>query len=178
LVLAPSYTEVHPDHRAIAQATLAVAEAFAVKRIEGKAKRIDFDLAFYEVGQPLRPNHLIDIGSVYELKRQAMLCFASQLAQKPYARVIEALNVYRTYTLDQAHSHAEAYVYLKREELAQKAHDVWRLLSITDRPADSLAARRSVFRSFFQAVLRSLSYRCLLRRLILRLSGLRLVISQ
>jgi LmbE family N-acetylglucosaminyl deacetylase len=85
LVLAPSYTEVHPDHRAIAQATLAVAEAFAVKRIEDKAKRIDFDLAFYEVGQPLRPNHLIDIGSVYELKRQAMLCFASQLAQKPYA---------------------------------------------------------------------------------------------
>lgn len=144
LVLAPSYTEVHPDHRAIAQATLAVAEAFAVKRNEDDEKYIDFDLAFYEVGQPLRPNYLIDIGSVYELKRQAMLCFASQLEQKPYARVIEALNVYRTYTLDQAHSHAEAYVYLKREELAQRAHDIWRHLSITDHPADPLVGRAQV----------------------------------
>ena len=128
LVLAPSFTEVHPDHRAIAQAVLSVAEA----------TQASFDIAFYEVGQPLRPNCLLDIGSVYALKRQGMHCFSSQLSQRPYARVIEALNTYRTYTLDASISHAEAFFYLSRNQITSGLHDVWRWLASTDSRADPL----------------------------------------
>jgi LmbE family N-acetylglucosaminyl deacetylase/glycosyltransferase involved in cell wall biosynthesis len=138
LVFAPAFTEVHPDHRAIAQSVLAVAEKVAISSITNESVIQAFEVAFYEVGQTLRPNCLIDVGSVYEIKRKAMKCFSSQLCERSYSRVIEALNVYRTYTLESTQTHAEAFVYIAKEELEQRSHEVWRIMSITDRSADSL----------------------------------------
>lgn len=108
LVYAPSPWEVHPDHR---QAALLATEA--VRRVTGSVR-----LAFYEIGAPLRPNLLLDIGPVLETKARAMQCFASQLAQQDYARQLTALNQYRTYSLPHAVAAAEAFLLLEAAELA------------------------------------------------------------
>lgn len=95
-LLAPSPFEIHPDHRAVCLAAIEAAEDSAAQ------------LGFYEVGQPLLPNRLIDITAVLERKRAAMACFASQLAIQQYDDHVQALNRYRAYTLGDAVSHAEA----------------------------------------------------------------------
>jgi LmbE family N-acetylglucosaminyl deacetylase len=93
VVFAPSPWEVHPDHRAAAWAALNAVNALHLA--QGTAPV----LAFYEVGAPLRPNHLVDISDVAEAKRQAMATFESQLAQQRYDVHIAALNTFRTYTV-------------------------------------------------------------------------------
>ncbi len=98
LVYAPSLHEVHPDHWAVGMAAVE-----AVRRCGHGVK-----LAMYEVGVPLRPNVLLDIGDVLERKLAAMACFKSQLAQQPYDRQILALNRFRTYTLRDVEA-AEAF---------------------------------------------------------------------
>ena len=96
-VLAPSPFEIHPDHRAVC---LAAIEACRIAPAR---------LGFYEVGQALMPNCLVDISAVLARKQRAMQCFASQLALQDYGEHITALNRYRAYTLGPAVSHAEAY---------------------------------------------------------------------
>ena len=130
LVYAPSPWEVHPDHR---QASLLAAEA--VRRL-GYPLR----LAFYEVGVPLAPNLLLDISAVSTVKAQAMHCFASQLAQQDYARHIEALNHYRSYTLPHDVQSAEAFHVLSAADL-HHAHQLG-VLPIRSRPLDRQEAMR------------------------------------
>lgn len=101
-VLAPSLYEVHPDHRGVA---LAAAQAFAAAFYEDSDAR----LAFYEVGQPLPANTLVDLTAVLARKQAAIDCFPSQLVQQPYGEQLLALNRYRSYTLGPAVTHAEAY---------------------------------------------------------------------
>ena len=103
VVLAPSYTEIHPDHAASGQA---VCDALRLWSFQDCAPPT---LLLYEVGAPLLPNFLLDISSVWTLKRQAMQCFESQLKLQNYAKHIEGLNTYRTYTLKTKATHAEAY---------------------------------------------------------------------
>lgn len=96
-LLAPSPFEVHPDHLAVCQAaTEAAAE-------------VDARLVYYEVGQALMANLMVDITRVLPRKQAAMRCFASQLAQQDYGEHITALNRYRSYTLGPGVTHAEAY---------------------------------------------------------------------
>lgn len=99
LVLAPSPWEVHPDHRATCQ--------LAVEAVNKAAKPVR--LGFYEVGVPLRPNCLCDITAWVPTKRQAMHCFASQMALQDYGEQVLALNRYRSYTLGLGVTHAEAF---------------------------------------------------------------------
>ena len=108
LVYAPSPWEVHPDHR---QACLLAQEA--VVRAEEAVR-----LAFYEVGVPLRPNTLLDISAHWEAKKAAMRCFGSQLVRQDYARHMEALNIYRTYTLAAQVQAAEAYWVVTAADIA------------------------------------------------------------
>jgi len=89
VLLAPSPWEVHPVHRAAAQAAID-----AIGQLGGRATLVQ-----YEVGAPLLPNALLDITPVWERKQQAMACFESQLAMQHYDRHVNALNVFRTYTL-------------------------------------------------------------------------------
>lgn len=111
LVYCPSPWEVHPDHR---QACLLAQEA---------ALRVGWPvrLAFYEVGVPLRPNVLLDLSNHWENKKAAMRCFNSQLARQDYARHIEALNTYRTYTLPEQVQAAEAYWVVTAADIASGA---------------------------------------------------------
>lgn len=110
-VLVPSPFEVHVDHRAVC---LAAIDAVADLQAQGRAAR----LVFYEVGQPLIPNALIDITPVVDQKARAVACFASQLALQAYGDQVAGLNRQRSYTLGPAVSHAEALWLVSPQELA------------------------------------------------------------
>lgn len=112
VVLVPSLWEIHPDHLAIAHAALGAAVALC---LAGEAIPI---LMFYEVGAPQRIDSLIDITSVWSAKHQAMQVFVSQNAVQNYARHIEALNTYRTYTLAPSVQFAEGYCVIHPQALA------------------------------------------------------------
>lgn len=107
LIYAPSVYEIHPDHRALGMAALE-----AARRCSNPVQ-----LALYEIGQPIRPNLLLDISDLAERKMQAMHCFASQNAKQRYDLDIAALNRYRTYTLPTEVSAAEAYILTNSAEL-------------------------------------------------------------
>jgi len=99
LVYAPSPLEFHPDHRAA---------CFLLCDAIGTCDP-DFQVAFYEVGQPLRVNLLIDITSVLSQKEEAMNVYRSQLRERPYKDISVALNRYRSMTLPEGATHAEGY---------------------------------------------------------------------
>jgi predicted nucleic acid-binding Zn-ribbon protein len=77
----------------------------------------------YEVGAPLKPNLLLDLTALWPRKLQAMQCYKSQQQSQDYAKHIEALNIYRTYSLPASVTHAEAYLVLKPEEVLQAASE-------------------------------------------------------
>lgn len=114
-LFAPSLLEIHPDHRNLANACLAVAA-----RVEQP-----FQLCFYEVGQPLYPNLLLDISSHIETKRRAIGCFRSQLDSQNYHLQCDGLNRFRTYTLPKTVTHAEAYSIVDSDQ-ARRAVDLLR----------------------------------------------------
>lgn len=99
VIYAPSLWESHPDHRATAMSVIE-----AMRRLGGDRK-----LFLYEVSAPLRPNCLVDITEVWVKKTRAMDCFVSQNAKLDYPEFIGALNRYRTLTLQEAVTRAEAF---------------------------------------------------------------------
>ncbi|MGO2147558.1 glycosyltransferase [Halomonas sp.] len=127
-VLVPSPWEMHRDHRALCDAALAACEQSALATDEHNCQ-----LGFYEIGQPLTPNQLVDITPVLALKEQAMACFVSQHTLQDYSRHISALNAYRSYTLPKATLAAEAFLWVPVAELALfRAHiDPQRLSGVT-----------------------------------------------
>lgn len=114
LVFAPSLTEIHPDHAATGQALLSALQSLMV---QGASLP---DVLLYEVGSPLVPNFLLDITPVWPAKKQAMRCFASQHITQDYARHIEGLNTFRTYTLKADVQYAEAYHFIPAAELKER----------------------------------------------------------
>jgi LmbE family N-acetylglucosaminyl deacetylase len=106
-IYAPSWWEIHPDHAVLSR---------AVTMVFGRGGFAAW-LVLYEVGVPLQPNHLLDITDYLERKKQAMHCFASQLAQQAYDSHILALNRFRTYTLPASVLAAEAYRVVHPSEL-------------------------------------------------------------
>jgi len=108
VLFAPSLWEIHPDHRATAQAALEAIKSLG----DGHT------LVQYEVGVPLLPNRLVDITQVLQQKQEAMQCFASQLAVQAYDEHIAALNVFRTYTLQRGVKAAEGVRVATAEESA------------------------------------------------------------
>ncbi len=132
LLLAPSCWEMHPDHRAVAEAAIR-----AVVASGGQTR-----LAMYEVGVPLFPNTLLDITPYLALKARAMACFTSQLARQRYDVHIGSLNQYRTYTLPETVKAAEAYLMLTADELGALGLDQW--------PAQATMALRRAEQSLAQ----------------------------
>jgi LmbE family N-acetylglucosaminyl deacetylase/GT2 family glycosyltransferase len=116
LVYAPSLHEMHPDHRSLAMAALE-----AVRRAGGERQ-----LAFYEVGIPLPPTHLVDITPVLSRKAEAMACFPSQLLRQRYDQHVAALNRYRTYTLPPEVTAAEAFHVVDAQALARDPLGLYR----------------------------------------------------
>lgn len=121
LLLAPSFWEMHRDHRAVAQWAL---DLFQDSR-QGKANQPPpFPVVFYEIGVPLMPNYLVDITGTCDLKDQAMACFGSQLFSQAYDDQIRGLNRFRSYTLGLDVKSAEAfYVHLVDKSSINKVPD-------------------------------------------------------
>lgn len=111
-VYAPSVHEIHPDHYALARA--------AALAVSGTHRR----LLQYEVGVPCAPNLLLDISPFLERKQKALSCFASQLSIQEYAKHINGLEHYRTYTLGKGAKAAEAYYLIEGRVLATEP---WRV---------------------------------------------------
>jgi LmbE family N-acetylglucosaminyl deacetylase/glycosyltransferase involved in cell wall biosynthesis len=117
LVYAPSLSEIHPDHRA-----LAMIAAEAVRRCAGDRVL----LAMYEVGNPLSPNRLLDITLIAPKKAQAAGCFKSQLTEQDYTQQALALNRFRSYNLSKNVTSAEAYYVVSAEELRKDFLRIYR----------------------------------------------------
>lgn len=118
LVYAPSWWEVHPDHRAL---SAAVTEAI---RLRPRAL-----LVLYEVGVPLQPNRLINLTFSLELKERALQAFKSQIAQQAYDQQILGLNAFRAYTLPCGARAAEAYRLVTHESLPRGEFNLPLMLS-------------------------------------------------
>ncbi|HVR37629.1 MAG TPA: PIG-L family deacetylase, partial [Thermoanaerobaculia bacterium] len=105
LILVPSPIEIHPDHAALARAFCELVQRDASLFAELAIARV----AFYEVGQPLRPNAIVDISDVAELKWTAIAEHKSQLAERDYIAFAKGLNAYRAMTLPAGTQFAEGY---------------------------------------------------------------------
>jgi LmbE family N-acetylglucosaminyl deacetylase/glycosyltransferase involved in cell wall biosynthesis len=105
LIAVPNPVEIHPDHAALARAFVELIQqdeslfaALAVARV-----------AFYEVGYPLRPNTLVDITAVADVKDAAIAAHQSQLGLRDYISYARGLNSYRAMTLAPEARRAEGY---------------------------------------------------------------------
>jgi len=99
LVYVPSPLEFHPDHRA---ACFLLCDAVS-------GTDTDFKVAFYELGQPVWVNTLVDITPVLDRKNRALDCYQSQLREQPYGDIVMGLNRYRSMTLPEGATHAEGF---------------------------------------------------------------------
>jgi hypothetical protein len=104
VVFVTSPVELHPDHRALA---LALHSVLRASTFAGLRRRSPAWVVAYEVGTPLLPNLLVAADETWEVKQRAAACYASQLAFRPYDRVMEALGTLRRLTLTGV-EHAEA----------------------------------------------------------------------
>lgn len=99
LLFCPSPVEIHPDHRALANALYALVAASRAGDPDHDRFRF-LRLAFYELSHPLLPNALVDIAAVADRKEEALVAFASQQAVRDYTGAIQGLNAYRRLTLE------------------------------------------------------------------------------
>jgi LmbE family N-acetylglucosaminyl deacetylase/glycosyltransferase involved in cell wall biosynthesis len=124
LILAPSPCEVHPDHRALADA---VYQTVASSRTwdPGNPAIRHLQLAFYEVSLPLLPNALVPLGEFGAAKKEAIARFSSQAAVRDYAGAIAGLNAFRSLTLQGAGS-AEGFRTISALEAAATSLEEFR----------------------------------------------------
>jgi LmbE family N-acetylglucosaminyl deacetylase/glycosyltransferase involved in cell wall biosynthesis len=124
LVLCPSPVEIHPDHRALAEA--------AWGRLSS-SRPADPDhglyaflrLAFYEISHPILPNTLVDISGVAERKEKALSAYASQQSVRDYAGALGGLNAYRRLTL-QGTGPVEAFRVVEYREASTRSLEEFR----------------------------------------------------
>lgn len=122
VLLVPGVHEIHPDHAALARAAILALHRLCIiseaqtEEATGKPSSIP-NLLMYEVGAPMMPNLMVDIGPHWLQKQKAMRCFASQSQQQDYARHIAGLNAYRAYYLGEEVLYAEALRWIKPHEL-------------------------------------------------------------
>ena len=105
LIAVPSPVEIHPDHVALSLAVCELIQNDPVLFADHAIARI----AFYEVSCPLRPNALVDISAVTDLKYAAIAAHESQGALRDYPGYIQGLNAYRALTLPPEIKSAEGY---------------------------------------------------------------------
>lgn len=136
-VLTASPVELHPDHRALA---LAVQKALRRLLFWGLRTKAPHWVAAYEVSAPMLPNLLVDTDATWECKQQAVACYRSQLAFRPYAAVTEGLAAVRTLTLPTAR-HAEAFFVLPAQRVSRLRARRWAAMMGTPRTLDAVASR-------------------------------------
>lgn len=118
LVFVPSPCEIHPDHRAVAEAFFELVSRPSRELAQALPR---LTVAFYEVSQPIRPNFLVDVSEVADVKDRAMAAFDSQNGQRDYPGFIRGLNAYRRMTLGPEVRAAEGFFVLAASELSRVA---------------------------------------------------------
>jgi LmbE family N-acetylglucosaminyl deacetylase/glycosyltransferase involved in cell wall biosynthesis len=113
LILVPAPIEIHPDHLALARIFCELVQRDETLFADLAVARV----AFYEVGQPLRPNAIVDISDVAEAKYAAIAEHKSQLAQRDYVAYARGLNAYRAMTLPPETKYAEGYYVVELKTL-------------------------------------------------------------
>ena len=105
LILLPSPVEIHPDHAALARLFCELVQRDPTLSAELAVTQV----GFYEIGQPIRPNVLVDITAVAERKYMAIAAHTSQTGLRDYVAFARGLNAYRAMTLPAGCRSAEAY---------------------------------------------------------------------
>lgn len=101
LVLCPSPVEIHPDHRALAEALFTrVASSRPADPDHDRYRLVR--IAFYEISHPLLPNALVDVAGHSQAKKEALDAYVSQQGVRDYVGAIAGLNAYRRMTLSGA----------------------------------------------------------------------------
>ncbi|HET7436653.1 MAG TPA: PIG-L family deacetylase [Thermoanaerobaculia bacterium] len=138
LILVPSPIEIHPDHFALARLFCELVQRDETLSAELAVARV----AFYEVGQPIRPNALVDISDVAETKYAAIAQHASQLALRDYVAYARGLNAYRAMTLPAEVKFAEAYYVVDLPSL--RTTPISELRRMTGAPRELAVTRETV----------------------------------
>jgi LmbE family N-acetylglucosaminyl deacetylase len=99
VVYVPFPTDRHPDHVETAR----IFSAAAPRAGDG------CQVYAYEVWSPLYPNCMVDISDVVEIKRQALLQFATQVADNDFIHSTLGLNAYRAAFHLGSKGYAEAF---------------------------------------------------------------------
>jgi hypothetical protein len=108
LVLLPSPSEIHPDHRAVAVLVYSLIQS-ATPGGELHEALQSTRLATYEVSAVLRPSLLVDVSAEWETVLSAAEAYSSQLEVHPYVEVMEGMARSRRLTLPSGVRRAEAY---------------------------------------------------------------------
>lgn len=119
LVLSPSPAEIHPDHRALADALYRTVAASRPEDPDHDRYRF-LRIAFYEISQPFLPNALVDISSVASKKEEALAAYESQQSVRDYAGAVRGLNAYRRLTLPGS-GPAEAFRVISWPEVSSRS---------------------------------------------------------
>ena len=98
IIYLPSFVEAHRDHYA---ANVLLKNNLVKSAI----------IAAYEVWTPLIPNRLVNISSVIDAKRAALLEHASQMKELDYCDAALSLNRYRAAMYRKTSQFAEAFIY-------------------------------------------------------------------
>jgi LmbE family N-acetylglucosaminyl deacetylase/glycosyltransferase involved in cell wall biosynthesis len=130
LILVPAPIEIHPDHYALARVFCELVQRDETLFANLAVARV----AFYEVGQPLRPNAIVDISDVAETKYAAIAEHESQLAQRDYVAYARGLNAYRAMTLPPETRFAEGYTVVDLPSLRTTPMSELRRLAGAPRP--------------------------------------------
>ncbi|MBS0425223.1 MAG: PIG-L family deacetylase [Proteobacteria bacterium] len=106
-LFAPSVLDYHRDHVAVGQTVLSCWQRCSAP---GRA-------FIYEIWSPLPATHVMDIGSVIELKKQAISCYALPLSHCDYLSASIGLASYRGLYLPgkQGGNYAEAFTEIEKK---------------------------------------------------------------
>lgn len=139
LVYAPSPFEFHPDHRT---AAFLLFDAVAISDF-------DFDIALYEVNQPLKVNCLVDITEVAEEKYEIISVYESQLRESDFTELSRGLNRFRSMTLGEPATHAEAFFLINSSDIRNNGFS-----QLYDRDIKRLFAEQYSYRNISHKKLR------------------------
>jgi LmbE family N-acetylglucosaminyl deacetylase len=104
-ILAPSFSDRHPDHRAAAKIAVNLAGCWRAK------------ILFYEVWSTLPVNLIVDISGTIENKRKLINSYQSQLGYQDLIHPMFGLNAYRTMDSgDEKIHYAEGFLALSHKE--------------------------------------------------------------
>jgi LmbE family N-acetylglucosaminyl deacetylase len=105
-VFLPFFFDKHDDH---------IAVSWAFNKLKKKIN-LNFMVYAYSIWAPLNPNCLFDISKEWEIKRQVIECYKTQLATRDYIKIAQGLNQYWGEIKDSGIMYAEVFLKMTIQE--------------------------------------------------------------